>query len=52
MTFDKVSNISTNWKNIPVAMMGFFSIAFQGPQVTSQRVSHELTTEIWKQKLP
>ena len=48
MTFDKVSNISTNCKNIPVAVMLFFH-RFAGAQVTSERVSHELSATIWKQ---
>lgn len=42
MTFDKVSNISTNCKNILVAMIAFFH-PLAGAQVTSERVSHELS---------
>lgn len=50
MTFDKVSNISTNCKNILVAVILFFPPHyFAGAQVTSERVSHELSATIWKQ---
>lgn len=48
MTFDKVSNISTNCKNILVVIILFFH-HFAGAQVTSEWVSHELSTTIWKQ---
>lgn len=49
MTLDKVSNISTNCKNILVAVILFFPHYFAGAQVTSERVSHELSATIWKQ---
>lgn len=50
MTLDKVSNISTNCKNILVATIPFFPpIVSQGAQVTSEWVSHELSATIWKQ---
>ena len=49
MTFDKVSNISTNCNNILVAVIIFFHL-FAGAQVTSERVSHELSAAIRKQK--
>lgn len=45
MTFDKVSNISANCKNILVAIILFFH-HFAGAQVTSERVSHELSAAI------
>lgn len=49
MTFDKVSNISTNCKNILAAIILFFFHHFAGAQVTSEWVSHELSTTNWKQ---
>lgn len=48
MTFDKVSNISTNCKNILGDVIPFFH-QFAGEQVTSEWVSHELSGSVRKQ---